>query len=67
MNLVSAGVKSGIMTPNEAREYLNIAKIEGADELVSIDKSAEPIPGSGAQDTGGGGGNQTRRMNIGAK
>jgi HK97 family phage portal protein len=65
MNLVTAGVKSGIMTPNEAREYLNIAKIEGADELVSIDKSAEPIPGSGSQDTGGGGGNQTRRMNIG--
>jgi HK97 family phage portal protein len=67
MNLVTAGVKSGIMTPNEAREYLNIAKMEGADELVSSDKPAEPIPGSGAQDTGGGGGNQTRRMNIGTK
>ena len=66
MNFVSAGVKSGIMTPNEAREYMNMPRIEGADELISSDNKVEPIPGSGPQDTGGGGGNQTRRMNIGA-
>ena len=65
MNFVSAGVKSGIMTPNEAREYMNMPRIEGADELISSDNNVEPIPGSGPQDTGGGGGNQTRRMNIG--
>jgi HK97 family phage portal protein len=65
MNFVSAGVKSGIMTPNEAREYMNMPRIEGADELISSDNKVEPIPGSGPQDTGGGGGNQTRRMNIG--
>jgi len=66
MNFVSAGVKAGIMTPNEAREYLNMKTMEGADELGAADaKSAEPIPGSSPQDTGGGGGNQTRRMNIG--
>jgi hypothetical protein len=28
-------------------------------------KKAEPIAGSSPQDTGGGGGNQTRKMNIG--
>lgn len=67
MNFVSAGVKAGIMTPNEAREYLNMPTMNGADELQSGGKAAEPIPGTSPQDTGGGGGNQTRRMNIGAK
>lgn len=67
MNFVTAGVKAGIITPNEAREYLNIPKVDGADELVQNDKgNAEPIAGSSPQDTGGGGGNQTRKMNIGA-
>ena len=80
MNFVTAGVASGIMTPNEAREYLNIGKIEGADELLGTDatkisqtnvpvgaKTAkiDPIPGSSPQDTGGGGGNQKSKMNIG--
>jgi len=66
MNFVVAGVKAGIMTPNEAREYMNVAKMEGADELISANnKSDNEIPGSSPQDTGGGGGNQTRRMNIG--
>lgn len=65
MNFVSAGVKSGIMTPNEAREYMNMPRIEGADELIASDNKVEPIPGTGPQDTGGGGGNQTRKMNIG--
>jgi phage portal protein BeeE len=80
MNFVNAGVAGGILTPNEAREYLNIPKMEGADELLSTDPSKisstnvpvgsktakiEPLPGSSPTDTGGGGGNQTRKMNIG--
>jgi hypothetical protein len=67
MNFVVQGVKSGIFTPNEAREYLNMEQVEGADELISDGKPADVIPGSSPQDTGGGGGNQTRKMNIGAK
>ena len=66
MNFATAGVKAGIMTPNEAREYLNMPEIEGADELQSGGKPEESLPGSSPQDTGGGGGNQTRRMNIGS-
>jgi HK97 family phage portal protein len=65
MNFVTAAVSNGIMTPNEAREYMNMAKIDGADELKSDAKATDPIPGSSKQDTGGGGGNQTRKMNIG--
>jgi HK97 family phage portal protein len=67
MNFVSAGVKAGVMTPNEAREYLNMPEIDGADELLSDGKSADPIAGTSPQDTGGGGGNQTRKMNIGGQ
>jgi len=55
-------------------------KLDGADELLGTDPSKisatnvpigaktakiEPIPGTSPQDTGGGGGNQTRKMNIG--
>ena len=66
MNLVVAGVNAGIMTPNEAREYLNIAQIEGGDELQSKQQTPQDgIAGSSPQDTGGGGGSQTRKMNIG--
>jgi HK97 family phage portal protein len=80
MNFVTAGISAGILTPNEAREYLNIAKIDGGDQLITADpakisqtnvpvgaKTAkiDPIPGSSPQDTGGGGGGQTRKMNIG--
>jgi HK97 family phage portal protein len=66
MNFATAGVNGGIMTPNEARTYLNMEKIEGADELKQDNKEpAEPISGTSPQDTGGGGGNQTRKMNIG--
>jgi HK97 family phage portal protein len=65
MNFVVAGVNAGIMTPNEAREYLNTPKIDGADELKQDKTDSNPINGSSPQDTGGGGGNQTRRMNIG--
>lgn len=69
MNFVSAGVKAGLMTPNEGREYLNMPMIDGGDELQSGGGSApaDQIPGTSPQDTGGGGGNQTRRMNIGAR
>ena len=65
MNFVNAAVSGGIMTPNEAREYLGMSAIEGADELKSDAKQADPLPGSSPQDTGGGGGNQKRKMNIG--
>jgi HK97 family phage portal protein len=65
MNFVNSGVKAGVMTPNEGREYLGMPKMEGADELVGDKEGVEPIPGTSPQDTGGGGGNQTRKMNIG--
>jgi len=65
MNFVTAGVSGGIMTPNEAREYMNMPKISGEDELKGDAKTAEPITGTSPQDTGGGGGNQTKKMNIG--
>jgi HK97 family phage portal protein len=64
MNFAVAGVNAGIMTPNEAREYLGMPNKNGADELVD-NKKSEPIAGSSPQDTGGGGGNQTKKMNIG--
>ena len=64
MNFAVAGVNAGIMTPNEAREYLGMPNKDGADEL-SNNKKTEPIAGSSPQDTGGGGGNQTKKMNIG--
>lgn len=64
MNYAQAGVAAGIMTPNEAREYLGMPQIEGGD-MLQDKKKAEPMPGTSPQDTGGGGGNQTRKMNIG--
>ena len=67
MNFANAGVSGGIMTPNEAREYLGMGHVEGADELLNKADKVEPIPGSSPQDTGGGGGNQTRKLNIGKK
>ena len=65
MNFVTSGVSGGIMTPNEAREYLNIPKVDGADELSSKSSPQDNIAGSSPQDTGGGGGNQTNKMNMG--
>lgn len=66
MNFAVAGVSNGIMTANEAREYLNMPKLDGADELGGKgSQQDEPIPGTSPQDTGGGGGNQRKRMNIG--
>ena len=65
MNFVVSGVNAGIITPNEAREYMGIDKMDGADELKK-EKPAEVKPtGNSPQDTGGGGGNQVRKMNIG--
>jgi HK97 family phage portal protein len=64
MNFAVAGVSAGIMTPNEAREYLGMPNKDGGDELTDTQKP-QPISGSSAQDTGGGGGNQTKKMNIG--
>lgn len=65
MNFVTAGVSGGIMTPNEAREYMNMPKIDGGDELVVEPKPSNQISGTSPQDTGGGGGGQSRKMNIG--
>lgn len=65
MNFATAGVNNGIITPNEAREYLNMPKIDGNDDLVAKSSKTTPLPGSSPQDTGGGGGNQKRKMNIG--
>ena len=42
-----------------------MSEMEGADELVGDTTNQEPLPGTSPQDTGGGGGNQTRKMNIG--
>lgn len=65
MNYAVSGVSGGIMTPNEAREYMGMPNKEGGDELLDPSAKAEPIPGTSKQDTGGGGGNQTKKMNIG--
>lgn len=65
MNFVVAGVNAGIITPNEAREYLNMHELPDADQLINNGKNAEPLPGTSPQDTGGGGGNQRNKMNIG--
>ena len=65
MQFVTAGVSNGIMTPNEGREYLNLPKIDGGDELVAKSTKQDNIQGNSPQDTGGGGGNQKRTMNIG--
>lgn len=55
MNYAVAGVNNGIITPNEAREYLGKENFEGADELKDTSKQARPISGTSPQDTGGGG------------
>lgn len=67
MNFAVAGVNAGVLTPNEAREFLGMAQIDGANELLSKSQSDKQgaISGTSPQDTGGGGGNQTRKMNIG--
>ena len=65
INFVNSAVSSGIMTINEAREYLNMPKIQDGDVIKIEPGKYEPVPGSSPQDTGGGGGNQQLRGNIG--
>ena len=65
MNFVSSAVSGGIMTPNEAREYLNMPNIDSGDELRVDYRTQDNTTGASPQDTGGGGGNQKRKMNIG--
>jgi hypothetical protein len=68
MNFTVAGVNAGIMTPNEGRNYMNMPSIDGGDELQSkanAAPSADTALSASPQDTGGGGGNQTRKINIG--
>jgi len=55
MNYAVAGVNSGIMTPNEAREYLGKQNLADADKLKDISIQTKPISGTTPQDTGGGG------------
>jgi HK97 family phage portal protein len=55
MNYVVAGVNAGIITPNEAREYLGKQNIDDADKLKDNTKPAQAISGTSPQDTGGGG------------
>jgi HK97 family phage portal protein len=64
MNFINAGVAGGILTPNEAREYLGMPNIEGGDELKSEPKQGEPLPGSSPKDTGGGGGSDAPKAAI---
>lgn len=54
MNYAVAGVNAGIITPNEAREYLGKSNLADADELKDT-KPTKPISGTSPQDTGGGG------------
>jgi hypothetical protein len=55
MNYCVAGVKAGIMTPNEARVYLGYAMREDGNALVADTIQQDDIPGLSPQDTGGGG------------
>ena len=55
MNYTVAGVNAGIITPNEAREYLGKAEIAGGDELKDKNAPQTNVSGASPQDTGGGG------------
>ena len=57
MNYATAGVKSGILTPNEARQYIGMPRHEDAeaDKLQEPKGDAPAIAGQSPQDTGGGG------------
>jgi hypothetical protein len=55
MNYTVAGVNAGIITPNEAREYLGKAEITGGDELKDKNAPQTNVSGASPQDTGGGG------------
>ena len=45
-------------------QSVNTQKLSSTDIPVTA-KTAKIIPGTSPQDTGGGGGNQTKKMNIG--
>jgi HK97 family phage portal protein len=55
MNYIVAGVTNGILTPNEAREYLGRSSMNGGDKLKDSSKPGDMIAGTSPQDTGGGG------------
>lgn len=57
MNYATAGVKGGILTPNEARQYIGKPRIDEpeADKLQEPKGDAPDISGQSPQDTGGGG------------
>jgi HK97 family phage portal protein len=57
MNYASAGVKGGILTQNEARQYLGKARLDDPtyDKLTEPTGGSADIPGQSPQDTGGGG------------
>lgn len=61
MNYATAGVKNGILTPNEARAHLGKARHDDpeADKLQDPSGGAEEVPGQSPQDTGGGGNTDT--------
>ena len=52
MESLSKGVNNGIYTPNEARDYLNLACIEGGDKLI-VNGNYIPITDVGKQYEGG--------------
>jgi len=66
MNFAVAGVNAGIMTQNEARQYMGMKSMEGADELASKTAAPDPgaVPGSSPQDTGGGGGSPSPKSAV---
>lgn len=56
MNYVVAGIRAGIITANEARNYLGLASLDDeAAEKLQLSEPSPDIPGSSPQDTGGGG------------
>lgn len=57
MNYATAGVKGGILTPNEARQYLGKSRVDDptADKLIEPKGDSTDIAGQSPQDTGGGG------------
>jgi len=55
MNYAVAGVNAGIITPNEAREYLGKTNLPDADKLLDKSTKQSNISGTSPQDTGGGG------------
>lgn len=56
MNYVVAGIRAGIITANEARNYLGLSTMDDeAAEKLNLGSPEPDIAGSSPQDTGGGG------------